>query len=114
MTRAQPLPAPDIALAQRLFTELQQLSFDGSGISRDSYGEGEQRAHNVLHRTARALELRVATDAALNLYMTQPGTLPGAPAVITGSHLDSVPCGGNFDGAAGVLAALLARRSDTR
>ncbi|AHF76813.1 Allantoate amidohydrolase [Sodalis praecaptivus] len=104
--RDQPLPAPDIALAQRLFTELQQLSFDGRGISRDSYGEGEQRAHDVLHRTARALGLRVATDAALNLYMTLPGTLPGAPAVITGSHLDSVPCGGNFDGAAGVLAGI--------
>ncbi|CAJ0994017.1 N-carbamoyl-L-amino acid hydrolase [Sodalis praecaptivus] len=60
----------------------------------------------MLHRTARALGLRVATDAALNLYMTLPSTLPGAPAVITGSHLDSVPCGGNFDGAAGVLAGI--------
>ncbi|CAK8741061.1 hypothetical protein SODG_004481 [Sodalis praecaptivus] len=40
MTRDRPLPAPDMALAQRLFTELHQLSFDGRGISRDSYGEG--------------------------------------------------------------------------
>ncbi|WP_246580073.1 M20/M25/M40 family metallo-hydrolase [Candidatus Sodalis endolongispinus] len=100
------MPAYYIALAQRLFTELHGLSFDGSGICRDSYGEGEQRAHDLLRHTAEALVLRVATNAALNLYMTLPGRLPAAPAVITGSHLDSVPCGGNFDGAAGVLAGM--------
>src|SRR5690606_19078185 len=48
----------------------------------------------------------VRTDAALNLYMTLPGRDRSLPAVMTGSHLDSVPRGGNYDGAAGVIAGL--------
>jgi N-carbamoyl-L-amino-acid hydrolase len=50
----------------------------------------------------------VTTDAALNLYLTLPGRDRSRPAVMTGSHLDSVPRGGNFDGAAGVVAGLAA------
>src|ERR1700679_2437228 len=40
--------------------------------------------------------------------MTRPGDDPGAKRLVIGSHLDSVPHGGNFDGAAGVLAGLAA------
>ena len=40
--------------------------------------------------------------------MTLPGRDPAAKRVIVGSHLDSVPHGGNFDGAAGVVAGLVA------
>jgi N-carbamoyl-L-amino-acid hydrolase len=58
--------------------------------------------------TARSLGLEVTEDFARNLYMTLPGADRAAPSWITGSHLDSVPCGGNYDGAAGVVAALAA------
>ncbi|MFL9926864.1 Zn-dependent hydrolase [Herbaspirillum lusitanum] len=97
---------PDIKLAQQLFEQLRAESFDGIGITRDTYGAGEQRAHDLMAQTARALGLEVRTDAALNLYMTLPGSDRNAPAVLTGSHLDSVPRGGNYDGAAGVVAGL--------
>ncbi|EHP43687.1 allantoate amidohydrolase [Cupriavidus basilensis OR16] len=97
---------PDLALATALFDRLREQSFDGVGVTRDSYGAGEQRAHQLVADAARALELEVATDAALNLYLTLSGTDRGAAAVMTGSHLDSVPRGGNFDGAAGVVAGL--------
>lgn len=97
---------PDLALAERLFAKLHDRSFDGVGITRDAYGVGEQMAHDVLREAAEAIGLVVTRDAALNLYMTLPGRDPDAPAVMTGSHLDSVPRGGNFDGAAGVLAGL--------
>src|SRR5690606_38294664 len=46
------------------------------------------------------------TDAAGNLYMRMDGAAPDRPGWIVGSHLDSVPHGGNFDGAAGVVAGL--------
>jgi N-carbamoyl-L-amino-acid hydrolase len=52
--------------------------------------------------------LAIDRDAAANLYMTLPGSDPSAPRVMIGSHLDSVPHGGNFDGAAGVVAGLVA------
>lgn len=101
-----PTAEPDLALARILFEQLREMSFDGVGITRDSYGKGEHLAHQLLARIAEEHGLRVTRDAALNLYMTLPGRDGEAPAVMTGSHLDSVPRGGNFDGAAGVLAGI--------
>jgi beta-ureidopropionase / N-carbamoyl-L-amino-acid hydrolase len=89
-----------------LFDQLRQDGLDEPGVSRDSYGDGEQRAHATVTRAARALGLEIAHDDAANLYMTLPGRDRTAPVVVIGSHLDSVPHGGNFDGAAGVLAGL--------
>ncbi|KLU25070.1 allantoate amidohydrolase [Caballeronia mineralivorans PML1(12)] len=97
---------PDFNLACALFERLRAESFDGVGITRDSYGAGEQCAHDAVEEAARGIGLEISTDAALNLYMTLPGRDRAAPARMTGSHLDSVPCGGNFDGAAGVVAGL--------
>ncbi len=50
--------------------------------------------------------LNVLTDAAGNLIGRRPGLLPGAPAIVIGSHIDSVRGGGRFDGTAGVVAGL--------
>ncbi|OUJ14724.1 Zn-dependent hydrolase [Acetobacter sp. DsW_063] len=97
---------PDFALAQSLFDTFQTIGFDGRGITRASYGEGEERAHNHVRSVAADLGLEVRTDWAMNLYVTLPGRDRSLPAVMTGSHLDSVPVGGNFDGAAGVAAGL--------
>lgn len=101
-----PLPAPDAALAAALFAQLRSDSFDGVGVTRDAYGAGEQRAHDLMARTALDLGLEVTFDAARNLYITLPGKDRSAPCAMTGSHLDSVPCGGNYDGAAGVVAGI--------
>ena len=57
---------------------------------------------------AQQLVLPIERDAAANLYMTLPGRDPTAKRLVVGSHLDSVPHGGNFDGAAGVVAGLVA------
>lgn len=100
------LPEPNQLLAEQLFAALQASSFDGVGITRASYGAGEQAAHQLLREHAERVGLEVATDAALNLYITLPGRNRELARVMTGSHLDSVPRGGNFDGAAGVVAGL--------
>jgi N-carbamoyl-L-amino-acid hydrolase len=99
---------PDAALARALFEELAANSRVGRGIVRDSYGKGENSAHELASRAARGLDLEVATDAALNLYMTLPGRDRSLPRLVVGSHMDSVPQGGNYDGAAGVVAGLAA------
>ena len=98
----------NIGLATDLFRQLHQKTKDVVGITRPSYGKGEQAAHDLMAEAARALDLEVKTDYAGNLYMTLPGKDRRAAGVITGSHLDSVPRGGNFDGAAGVVAGLVA------
>jgi len=100
------VPPPDLALAAALFAQLRRDGHDGVGITRDAYGPGEQSAHDEAVRLARVLDLEIARDAALNLYLTLPGRDRQAPRVMTGSHLDSVPAGGNYDGAAGVVAGL--------
>jgi N-carbamoyl-L-amino-acid hydrolase len=98
--------APDIELAARLFDTLRERSFDGVGVTRDAFGPGEAMAHQLVRAEGEALGLEAATDHAMNLYLTLPGADRAAPRVVLGSHLDSVPQGGNFDGAAGVLAGL--------
>ncbi|MFD2237563.1 Zn-dependent hydrolase [Aureimonas populi] len=98
-------PEPDIVLAERLFEELRERTGTSAGITRASYGMGEQIAHDMVRREARRLGMTCQTDAGCNLYMTLKGRGDG-PAIFIGSHLDSVPFGGNFDGAAGVLAGL--------
>jgi beta-ureidopropionase / N-carbamoyl-L-amino-acid hydrolase len=89
-----------------LFDQLRLDGLDEPGVSRDPYGAGEQRAHATVTKAAEALGLEIGHDAAVNLYMTLPGRDRTAPVLVIGSHLDSVPHGGNFDGAAGVLAGL--------
>jgi N-carbamoyl-L-amino-acid hydrolase len=95
-------------LAETLFDQLRRDGLDEPGVSRDPYGPGEQRAHATVTAAANHLGLRIEHDAAANLYMTLAGRDPHAKRVIVGSHLDSVPHGGNFDGAAGVVAGLVA------
>lgn len=50
--------------------------------------------------------MTVRTDAAGNLIGTYAGIVEGAPALATGSHIDTVPSGGRFDGVLGVLAGI--------
>ena len=104
-TLKNPEIAPDITLATRLFDELRNRTSDARGVTRMSYGPGEEIAHAILRREAKALGLAVETDAACNLYLTLPGQRD-VSGIVIGSHLDSVPMGGNFDGAAGVLMGL--------
>ncbi|VVE04325.1 amidase [Pandoraea communis] len=97
-------------LAEQLFTDLRRLGDDGVGITRDSYGEGENAAASYLTEWAGHQGLAVTRDRAANLIFTLPddiGDASNAPATWIGSHLDSVPQGGNYDGLAGIVAGLL-------
>ena len=93
--------------AIRLFDALHAISHDGRGISRMTYGPGETEAMHLVAERATAEGLSVEYDAAANLVITLPGQRADLPFVACGSHLDSVPVGGNYDGAAGVVAGLM-------
>jgi beta-ureidopropionase / N-carbamoyl-L-amino-acid hydrolase len=99
-------PIPASTLASELFDALRTASGDGVGITRASYGSGESAALDIVEAKARALGLDTERDPAANLVVTLQGSEPGLPYLACGSHLDSVPQGGNFDGAAGVVAGL--------
>lgn len=94
-------------LARALFEQLREASFDGVGVTRESYGKGETLAMTLLARFSTDAGLEVEYDRAGNLVISLRGASPNLPCVICGSHVDSVPQGGNFDGAAGVIGGLL-------
>jgi N-carbamoyl-L-amino-acid hydrolase len=99
---------PDMDLAAELFDGLRAGSADGEGVTREAYGPGERMAHALVRAAADRLGLESSVDVAGNLYMTLPGADRAAKRIILGSHLDSVRQGGNYDGAAGVLAGMAA------
>jgi N-carbamoyl-L-amino-acid hydrolase len=105
-TETRPNLPPDREIAPRLFDALRAMSFDGVGITREAYGPKESQAHALVRAEAEALGLATSTDHAGNMYLTLRGADPALPRLVIGSHLDSVRTGGNYDGAAGVLAGL--------
>ena len=93
--------------ARRMFSEISELSRDPEiGITRESYGAGENAAIAYLSKFAHDNGLQVLNDRAGNVIF-QRADDDGQPAIWIGSHLDSVPQGGNYDGLAGVVAGLL-------
>lgn len=76
------------------------------GTTRPGLGAAEQQACELVASWLEEEGLAVSWDAAGNLFGRLPGSDPTAPEIWTGSHLDTVPNGGRFDGALGVLVAL--------
>lgn len=99
---------PEMVMAAEMFDRLARETADPPGVTRASFGRGEACAHRLAAEAARAMALEVTHDAAGNQYMTWPGRDRAAPRILIGSHMDSVHHGGNFDGAAGVVAGLAA------
>jgi len=94
----------------RLLGRLAQLAELGAspsgGINRPAYGPAHAQAAAQVARWAQEAGLEVGLDATGNLIVTLAGEHPERPAIALGSHLDTVPHGGAFDGALGVLAGL--------
>ena len=76
------------------------------GYSRLVFGDAESGAVEYVAGVMRSVGLAVRTDAFGNVIGRLEGREAQAPAVATGSHLDTVPEGGNFDGVVGVVAGL--------
>lgn len=74
------------------------------GFTRPAWGAAESACHAILAQAGAAHGLASHADAVGNLWLEPPGI---GPAPAAGSHLDSVPRGGNFDGAAGSVAGLI-------
>jgi N-carbamoyl-L-amino-acid hydrolase len=96
--------------AERLWTRLMRLAEIGAtergGVDRQALTDGEADAWRLVIGWAEAAGLEASTDAAANLFLTLPGQDRALAPVMAGSHLDSQPTGGKFDGAFGVMAAL--------
>jgi len=84
---------------------------DGSfadGVSRVAYSDADVAGRNYVMDLMRKAGLTPRIDAAGNIFAKREGTEPALAPILFGSHIDSVPQGGNFDGDLGSLAALAA------
>ena len=78
----------------------------GNGVNRQALSAEDIEARRLLVSWAAACDFAVATDGIGNLFIRRPGQDPDAAPVMTGSHMDSQPQGGRFDGIYGVLCGL--------
>ena len=79
---------------------------DDGGVDRPALSPAESEARAQLVLWAREIGLVPFTDRMANLFLRYEGRNPSLPPVLAGSHIDSQPTGGKFDGVFGVLAAL--------
>lgn len=91
---------------QARIDRLAEISQPGRGVSRLAYSHDERVAHDLVAQWFAEAGCTVTTDSAGNTIAERDGTEQGLGALGTGSHLDSVYCGGAFDGIVGVMAGL--------
>ena len=108
------MTAPKIDAA-RMLDDLDRLNRCGAdpgpGVSRIAFSPADRAGRALVDTWLRELGLSVGRDPAGNTIARLEGTEPGLPALAVGSHTDTVPDGGRFDGALGVVAAVACARA---
>jgi len=99
----------------RLWTSLMDMAeigkTPGGGVCRLSLSDDDRAARHLFVRWCEAAGLAVRVDELGNIFARRQGIDPDAAPVLTGSHLDSQPLGGRFDGVYGVMAGLEVMRA---
>ena len=94
----------------RLWRSLMDLAQIGAtpkgGVRRLALTDLDGQGRDLVVGWLKATGSRIEIDGAGNIFATRPGRDPTAPVVLTGSHIDTQPSGGKFDGNYGVLAGL--------
>lgn len=110
-----PPPTPLRVNRERLLETQERFSTfgatEGRGLNRLTLDDHDRQARDELRALTEERGYRVEVDAIGNVFVTRPGTDESLPVVLVGSHLDSQPFGGRFDGTYGVLAGLEVLRS---
>jgi N-carbamoyl-L-amino-acid hydrolase len=91
---------------QRLMDMAKLGAIAGDGVDRACLTPLDRDARRIVMRWAEEAGATCSVDAAGNLWLRREGTDPAAAPVLSGSHMDTQPQGGRFDGIYGVLAAL--------
>ena len=101
--------------AKRLWDSLMDMAKIGAtpkgGVRRLTLTDTDRRGRDTFRGLCEAAGLTVRVDAIGNMFARRPGRDPSRLPVLFGSHLDSQPSGGKFDGALGVMAGLEVMRS---
>jgi N-carbamoyl-L-amino-acid hydrolase len=101
--------------AQRLWDSLMQAALIGAtpkgGVCRLALTDLDRQVRDWFKAQCEALGCTVSVDDVGTMFARRPGKNPGLAPIAMGSHLDTQPTGGKFDGALGVLGALEAMRT---
>ena len=103
---AQNLQVNGPRIAQHLLALSEFGKNPQGGVSRVAYTEADRQGRDYAMRLMREAGLEVAIDAAGNLVGSRPGSDGSLKPLLIGSHIDSVPEGGNYDGDVGSLSAI--------
>ena len=107
---AAPAPSSPAVDSGRVQEHLSQLATFGAnpdgGVSRVAFSDADVAGRAYVRRLMEGAGLDVRTDAAGNLVGRREGADRTLPAIVVGSHTDSVPHGGNYDGDVGVIGAI--------
>jgi len=76
------------------------------GVTRTGFSDADVAGRNYVMQRMRAFGLELRVDAAGNILGSRPGSEAGLKTILFGSHIDSVPSGGNFDGDLGSMSAI--------
>jgi len=94
----------------RLWQSLMEMAQIGPGIAsgnnRQTLTDADSEGRHLFRRWCEAAGCTMGLDTMGNMFATRPGTDPDAAPVYMGSHLDTQPTGGKYDGVLGVLGAL--------
>ena len=96
---------------QKDFAAMAQLIGLGEGVNRLAFSDADWEGRQYIIDCMNDAGLDVEIDGFGNVIGYKVGTNPDLPVVMVGSHTDSVPNGGNYDGVVGVLSAIEAVRS---
>jgi len=96
---------------QKDFAAMAQLTGLGEGVNRLAFTDADWEGRQYIIDCMNDAGLDVEIDGFGNVIGYKVGTNPDLPVVMVGSHTDSVPNGGNYDGVVGVLSAIEAVRS---
>ncbi|SHG74221.1 N-carbamoyl-L-amino-acid hydrolase [Kaistia soli DSM 19436] len=100
---------------ERLWDSLMEMAKIGPGLrggnNRQTLTDADAEGRKLFEGWCEAAGLTMGVDKMGTMFMTRPGTDPAALPVYVGSHLDTQPTGGKFDGVLGVLSALEVVRS---
>jgi len=103
-------PAPPSINGTRLINHIDALSEFGKnsegGVSRLAYSDADRRGRDYVIGLMRGAQLNPTIDAAANIIGRRAGSEPSLPPILFGSHTDTVPEGGNYDGVVGSLGAI--------
>ncbi|MEO7965055.1 MAG: Zn-dependent hydrolase, partial [Gemmatimonadaceae bacterium] len=111
-TMGAPIPSVNGDRINKQLTELAEFGKNPfGGVSRVAYSEFDKQGREYAMGLMRAASLDVSIDAAGNIWGRRGGSEAGRKPLIFGSHIDSVPEGGNYDGDVGTLSAIEVART---